>query len=585
MAYDLKKIQDYFKYSYEAFKGSRDEADSVWNMYHNRQYTQDEIAQLQNQGRPVETFNVIKLFSRLITGYYNTVINTVTVLPREFSDAESAAVMNDVIQYILEDSLFETEGNKVKLDGLISGLMCVHLDVEKLDKTDNFGRPFYDIKISHVPSSEIILDPLSRLDDYSDARFIHRFKWVSKESVQKLYGKEKLKKLDANRNHVEVEGFDAIDLFNVDFVGKYEKYDLYLVVHSICEDEETGKIWSTHWCQDTILDQKEVTYSNVRFPYRIQKLYPSNHTEYYGVFRDVYETQRTINQALLKLQLMAATEKVLVDVNAIDDLGEFGNQVNRVNSIIPVKDINGVMFVSTNKDVIEQYQLIEQGLNRIKQVLGVNDSFLGQAYASDSGRKVKLQQNATELALNHITSQVKQLYRLLGKDIIGLVRQYFTAFQILRVSDPIEKERWVALNVPELDQNGLPIFDEVLDPETGEPMVNENGQAIIAPISESQSLEAFNHFDIKVDTAIYDNSNEQALEFSEKVLQGPSGQLLASVNPTAYLQISALAARALGLPHANQIADIMNTVAGELQNVRQQEQPEQAQTLIPGGAQ
>ena len=46
-----------------------------------------------------------------------------------------------------------------------------------------------------MPESEIVLDPMSRRDDYTDARYIHRFKWVTSEQIESLFGKGSLAKL------------------------------------------------------------------------------------------------------------------------------------------------------------------------------------------------------------------------------------------------------------------------------------------------------------------------------------------------------------------------------------------------------
>ena len=69
--------------------------------------------------------------------------------------------------------------------------MCSYVNVSKTGETDEFGRPKYKIEINHIPAMEIVMDPMSRLDDYSDARYIHRFKWMAKEQVIKQFGKEK----------------------------------------------------------------------------------------------------------------------------------------------------------------------------------------------------------------------------------------------------------------------------------------------------------------------------------------------------------------------------------------------------------
>ena len=172
MKTDIQTIQDLFKISYEIFEASRIEENEVRDMYHNRQYNDYQLATLSRRGQPAETFNIIKLFARLLVGYYSTVVNTVKVQPRQETDVLTAMLLHDVVQYTFEHNQFETEGDKIKLDGILSGLMCVYVTVRDTDRSDDYGRNIKRIELSHVPSREILLDPMSRKEDYSDARFM-----------------------------------------------------------------------------------------------------------------------------------------------------------------------------------------------------------------------------------------------------------------------------------------------------------------------------------------------------------------------------------------------------------------------------
>lgn len=69
MKIDIEILKDTFKISYDTFKDSRDEALKVLDLYHNRQYTDTQLLTLANRGQPAETFNVIKMFARMLLGY------------------------------------------------------------------------------------------------------------------------------------------------------------------------------------------------------------------------------------------------------------------------------------------------------------------------------------------------------------------------------------------------------------------------------------------------------------------------------------------------------------------------------------
>jgi len=588
----IENLNDSFKVSYDVFEASRNEAIEVLNLYHNRQYTTDQLNTLANRGQPAETFNIIKLFARMLVGYYSTIVNNIKVDPTKEESTLAAAVLQDTIDYVFRTNNFSASGDKIKLDGILTGLMVSYVDVHPTGEVDEFGRPKYRIDINHVPSLEVAIDPMSRLDDYSDAKFIHRFKWVAQEDVDRLYSKKKRESLDAYYNGLYINEADFDYTYHTQFMGRYKRFDNYLIVQSIIKDGD--KTWSIHWSQNEILSKENISNKNVKMPYRVQKFNMSDKAEFYGLFREVIETQKAINQALLKIQLMVNTQKAFVEDGAIDNIAEFTDQFNRVNAIIPVKNLSGVQIENLSADVQQQYAIIENGLNRVQRVLSINDAFLGLAYASDSGSKVKLQQNASAVAQRYSSSKIENFYRLLGWDILNLVKQYFTAHDVVRVSDGYEGYRWTELNkpaeVPVINpQTGQPVinpqtgqvqtrvvFEEVKDPATGQPLRDKEGHYILAPIPTLDTDIQFSSADISLDTVSFDNDEAQNNQLFSQFMNGPVGNMLSQVNPEGYFRIAGLSVKNLKSKYSPEIAQILNQTSQMMQQ-HQQMQQEQMQ--------
>lgn len=570
MKVDIETLQDTFKIGYEAYEESRLKAAEAIDLYHNRQYTAEQRNILQVRGQPEETFNVIKLFARMLLGYYSTVVNTVVARPVQQNDIYTAAILTDLINYTFRHNNFSVEGDKVKLSGLLAGLMCTYVDVKDTGRRDEFGRPVYDIELENVPEHELVLDPMSRRDDYTDARFIHRFRWLSKDVVESTFGKGSTEKLDAYDNHISVERAEFEYLYYNQFQGKYRYYENYLIVHSILVDDK-GESWSIFWSADEILDKKKVTYKEVKFPYRVLKVHTSDKSEYYGTFNEVIESQKAINQALIKLQQMVNSQKAFVQEGAVENLAAFTNAFNRVSAVIPVRDLAGIRIENLSQEVLDQYVIIDKAFDRIQRILGINDSFLGMAYASDSGRKVKLQQNATIMSLRYLTSRIEEFYRFLGWDIANLIKQYYTSHQVVRIADEASGERWIEINKPSLvwlgryDQSGQPMlepeFEEVYDPASGDPMVDEDGNYIVAPIPQEDTEIAFTDVDVEIVSTAYNDEEEKNQLMMETILNGPTGQLLAQVNPAGYFQASSLNVKTMKTKHSPEIAAILERTA------------------------
>jgi hypothetical protein len=593
MKTDLATLKDSFTMGYEAYWESRVEADEVWNLYHNRQWTQDQLAILESRGQPKETFNVIKLFARMLVGYYSTVVNTVRAEPTQTSDQTIASLMTDTINAVFNRNRMPTEGDEVKLCGMISGLMCAQVTPKYAKKRDQFNRPIYDIEIKQVYDYELVLDPMSTDRNYEDARFLHRFKWVPEETILKVWGQGKLDQLTEYYNFLEVEEAEFEYSHGDQFQGRYRVFNNYLVVQTVIEDDN-GKRWNIWWCDGVELERKEITYKEVKWPYRIVKLHTSSNTEYYGIFREIKESQKAINQALVKLQLMVNTQKAFIEDNALSgDLADFIDAFNRVNGVIKVKSLKGLKVENLARDALEQYAIIDKALDRIQRILSVNDSFLGMAYASDSGRKVKLQQNATVMALRYLTVRIEAFFELLGKDVAHLVKQYYTATQVLRVADEVVGQRYVELNKPmttwsgQFDEMGQPVmtplFEQVYNPETGKPEVDEGGQLIFAPVPEDGTEFAFTDYDITIESVAYNDEDERTQLMLEQVMSGNVGQMMAQINPAGFFQMSSLMLRTFKTKYSPEVSRILRETAEMLGGNPQME--EAAATLASGASQ
>lgn len=578
---DIDTLRDTFQIGYEAFQESRFESNQAHDFYHNRQFNVYEEAILRRRGQPIETFNIIKAYGNIITGYLGTVVNAVRVYAKHDDDVDLATLLNDLVDYTFRKSLMETEGDKIKMDGILSGIMVSHNQAVPKGEKDRYGRPLYDIQISHVPAEEIILDPKSRLEDYSDAKFIHRFKWISEEVMRKLFPdkKEVIKQeLIDSHNFTQIEEADFHTKYNVPFTGEYRRFRQYLVVHSIIVDDDADKVYSCFWSDRTLLKKQDITHKLVKFPYRVQKIYTSNKTEYYGLFREAMNAQRSINQAVSKIQLAVNSKMALVAKNAVDDIQKFTDELNSINSVIEVNSIEGIKIIELQREIQDQYTVIDKTLDRIQKVLGINDSFLGIAFASDSGRKVKLQQNSTIMSLRQPVTRIEQFYRLLGRDIINMIQQYYTAEQAFNIIDPVVGARFLKINQPLIDpRTQQPVFEYVIDPETGRPLINDNREYVVAPVPTRKSEIYVKDVDITVDTVIYNDEEEKTQLLLESVIGGPMGEHLAQVDPAGYLNISAMLIESYKTKRSKDMAEVFKKAAEKVGQTGEQLAPSENQ--------
>ena len=566
----LISCRDAYKVSEEAYKSSIQEGGEIIDLYHNRQYTADQLSTIRKNGQPAETFNVIKMMSHAMIGYLDTVVTDINVEPRYMSSATSALLINDVVEYILDKNEFDAMNKKVKLDGLLTGLMVIYEEVVPTGKMDDYGRELKEIKLSHIPSWQVRLDPMSSLDDYSDAKFIHHFKWIREEEIVEMFGKAKMEKLTEYYNYLD--GDEQADYDRAypagRETGRYKQHNNYLIVKTIIKTK--GKVYSVIWNDEVTLEKKDITANSVTFPFRIKKMSNSDISEYYGPFREVSETQKAINQALLQIQLLVNTSKAFVEDNSVEDVEEFRELFARVNAVIPVVDLQGIKIEDMSKDVTAQYALIDQALDRIQKVLGINDSFLGNAFASDSGRKVALQSQSSASQMTMVVDAIMSLFKMVGQDLVALIKQYYEAEQVFRIADPLNAEHYAHINKPiEMPTGAMTetgeivtslIWTEKTDME-GQPIKDKGGAYEMELLTVPDSTIRFSEVDVKVEATKGQNSDERNQLLMETFINGPAGQILMQTNPPAFLKTLAMQVSEFGTKHSLEIARLLMETA------------------------
>ena len=684
MKITIQQLQDHFESWYNINQVSREEVMTVFDMYHNRQWDREQIWELDNRGQPKETFNIIKSLTRTLVGYYATVVNKAQVEPTTYNDITKATMLNDILKKEYERSDFDTVDDDIKSNGFLTGIFASHTTVVPTGQVDMFGRNERGLDIVEVSPDTLVLDPTSKRRDYSDARGIFSFKWMDEQAVRDEFGKNKttIDKLDAYANEPNVTETEYTYRYDEEFIGKYRVDNMYLIIHAVFGGE------SIFYCGDIELSRTKIDYN----PYTITKIIKSNKEEYYGIFHEVIEPQKAINQALVQLQLLVNTNKVIVETGAVEDIDEFADVVARVNGVAEVEDLNGIKIENMSQNVLDQYTIIDKGYQRIKTVLGVNDAMLGEAYAADSARKTKLQKNTGYMTLRYLTGPLELFHKKQATIAARLIADNFTAHQILRVTDDITGNRFIEINKPmllpklppelsSLVAQGMPIeyafeamltgqlnpmvqqaiqadqqlqmanqqyqqqqmqvqqaaaqqqqalvmqglspqgyepiipappapppannvatlpsmeldkavegsqkskmnsamtkkstmpnapegltymYEEILNPETGVPETDSQGNILLMPKSQPESMIDVKAFEITMVPSSYDDEDESAQLMLEVLLNGPAGQFAMNASPASYAKMVSLNVQTTKTKHSPEIAKLWNDMAMQM---------------------
>ena len=544
----LKRAQDYFKISMDEYETSRVEAKEIREFNHNKHYTIAQLNVLANRQQPAETFNIIKSYKRVLAGYLASTVSEVNVKASHPKYTTKAVVANDIVKYVLKQNKFDMIRTDIQDELILSGL-CGYELIPIFKKVDPLGIPDVDIQVRYIEENELALDPIFNNYDYSDGRFIHTFKWVPNDVLSNYLTPDMIKKLEAQRNtNIWVNTFDTN---NTTFNGVYTTFNNSLIIKT--QLKYKSKMYELLWCGDILIYKKEISKFTIR-PFTME--FDKESTEYYGLFREVLESQKAINQALIQIQLMVNTDKVFVMPSALvdNDLENFKRMYDRVNAIIPIKDLNGYKVENMSGDVVAQYNIINSALDRIKQVLNLNDSFLGMAGSSASGRQVKLQQDMSVSALSYLTTKINFIYESLALDILDMAKEYFKANKVLRVTDKLTGDRYVELNKP-VTLNGKVQWKKVEQKE---------GKLVMIPwVYKDTTLDDLD-YEVEVFTANYNSTDDLEKLQLDNIIQGPAGQMLMNTNPASYAKIVSIQTKSMKTRNSEYIAEIFEEIAEKL---------------------
>ena len=231
---------------------------------------------------------------------------------------------------------------------------------------------------------------------------------------------------------------------------------------------------------------------------------------------------------------------------AVPDKDAFSEALKTMSPAIKVTKIDKLRELNLQNDINNLYSLVTNARDRIQKTLGVNDAFLGMSNASDSGRKVQIEKGATVNSLYSLQTHLNAFFVNLGKDVLNLVKQYYTAEQALKLTDEKTGGKWIELNKPlkqysgVKDSNGTPIMEYVYtyveDPTTGQLAKNEFGTLVVAPVSTEDTDINFEVTDLVVYAVNYNNEEEKNQLMLETVLGGGVGMILREQSPKAFLQ-------------------------------------------------
>jgi len=439
----LEPLERWFQEDSSWDSDYRDNAKGWYEYYHGTQWTSEEVAALTERGQAVITFNHIKPAIDSIIGSERQNRPKVTMAGRTLDDQNAAQVKTSLYNYISYSSKSDDEIDKFIKDAFVSGRgwMYVYPELE--------GDKFNDLRHTHIDYRDMFIDSMSKRDDMSDCRRLHRAVFTDEDIIKQSFP-----------NYTGSSGNENDHFVSSSEDGMwYEKGDRTRprLINSWYRDEE-GSITTVMWVKGQILYFKKEPYTLDKFPFVQYTVDRDINNTPYGLVKGMVDAQSEVNKRHSKALHYLNAKQVLAEENAFVDWTEAKKTLAKPDGITKLQDgalANGMVQVIDNTPLAGTHiQLLELAKSEILSVAGINAAFVGQSGQYESAKKAGMSISQSQTTLVPILNKLRIARYDLADITMKLVPDFYTEERMIRIIEPNGQYSFMPVNQPTLLDDG-----------------------------------------------------------------------------------------------------------------------------------
>lgn len=452
------KLKDWFEESVRLLDTSRKNANKATEYLFGRQLSDDIKMILTDRGQPEQWENNISKIDKKIVGFAEDRNTQIKLFGTQREDKLTAEIFQNILIAEANANDFDDEKRATATDMRFAGVAVQKIIVEQTDETDKFGRFHKIVKAINVPMNKAFLDPYVSKKNYEDMKYIHIAYWMDKDDLYEDFG-DKVDELRGfynftSENEIEEEYENETTRNRVLIVETwYREWN---------KEKKKNSWYFVFWSDNTILDSGISPFDDtIGHPFVIEALHnPKTKKGYAGIYYDVIPKQDAVNYAILRLHNMLGNIKLLVQQDSIEDIAIFKEEFNEDNAIVEVIDVNGVKEIQQNGERQQLLNIIIDGRNQIKEILGVNDEFLAMANNRMSGEAIQQRLSIGTLGLSEYLTACANIQKRTIKKMIPLVSEYYDSNRVMQIIEPDMAVRYFEINAPLTDEAGFMQYDQ-----------------------------------------------------------------------------------------------------------------------------
>lgn len=370
----------------------------------------------------------------------------------------------------------------------------------------------YPYRCRYIHRNEIWWDMQAREPDFSDARWLLRRRWPSRELVAQLFPQFKELITEGLENWM-ADGSDMLDggvstgllaaaeaerawtqiedaWYNTEsktvcltelWYRRYAptlllkagervvKYDANNRAHQLVLqsgrgqliEEIASQVRRSYWMGPHLLDDSESPYPHQHFPYVPLIAAREDMTGIpYGLVRDMIFPQDNINSCIAKLRWgmsVVRTERTKGAVAMSDD--QYRRQIARPDADIVLDPVAMAMpgaRYEVKRDFelnTQQFQLMQDSRAALDRVSGVSTAFMGQKGTATSGVQEQTQLEQSQVTLGDMMDHFQDARAMVGELLLALIIEDLGTkpHTIVIEGDTLNPPRTVQLNIAEVD--------------------------------------------------------------------------------------------------------------------------------------
>lgn len=482
------------------FSDWRKESREDYDFFAGRQWDDDDIAILQEQGRPAVTFNRTARTINSVAGLEVQNRQEVRFYPRQLNNSGTSEILSGAAKWVRDECNAEDEESEAFQDSLICGMGWTEtrLDYE----TNSQGQ----ILIDRLDPIECFVDQTSKKRNCDDSRFRGRIRTYSVEEFKtrfpgaeipqgRFFDTEEDQKLvqdltpaqysptnddlsTTNRRLIQVCHYQYFEVYKVRVIQDANGKTIELPEGKFKERQKMmdslgwkytnsskpkRRYWNCFLSPDDMLEKEEIEAADFTL-HVITGLRDRNKNTWFGIVRMMKDPQRWANKWLSQIQHILNTQaksgKLLYETGAFKNPGKAKSEWASPDAMA---ELNAGGIEKIQQIPAAQYpegidRLLEYALSAINDVPGVNLELMGLANRDQPNVLEQSRKQAGVTILAVFFDSLRRYRKTSGRVLAAFIRLYISDGRLVRISGPLGQQYVQLLRDPEMIE-----YDVVVD--------------------------------------------------------------------------------------------------------------------------